>query len=33
MSGGVNKEGIAFYNRLINEVIAKGVFLISLGFK
>ncbi|VAI33741.1 unnamed protein product [Triticum turgidum subsp. durum] len=25
MSGGVNKEGIAFYNRLINEVIAKGL--------
>ncbi|VAI19003.1 unnamed protein product [Triticum turgidum subsp. durum] len=25
LSGGVNKEGIAFYNRLINEVIAKGL--------
>jgi beta-glucosidase len=24
LSGGINKEGVAFYNNLINEVIAKG---------
>jgi beta-glucosidase len=24
LSGGVNKEGVAFYNNLINEIIAKG---------
>ncbi|CAN6164176.1 unnamed protein product [Urochloa humidicola] len=25
LSGGINKEGVAFYNNLINEVIAKGL--------
>ncbi|TVU10020.1 hypothetical protein EJB05_43523 [Eragrostis curvula] len=25
LSGGVNKEGVAFYNNLINEIIAKGM--------
>ncbi|RCV12244.1 hypothetical protein SEVIR_2G265100v4 [Setaria viridis] len=25
LSGGINKEGVAFYNNLINEVIAKGM--------
>jgi len=24
LSGGINKEGVAFYNNLINEVIANG---------
>ncbi|CAN6201722.1 unnamed protein product [Urochloa humidicola] len=25
LSGGINKEGVAFYNNLVNEVIAKGL--------
>jgi beta-glucosidase len=24
LSGGINREGVAFYNSLINEVIANG---------
>ena len=25
LSGGVNKEGVAFYNNLINELVSKGI--------
>ena len=35
LSGGINKEGVAFYNNLINEVIANGsrsINLMSLPF-
>lgn len=26
LSGGVNKEGIAFYNNLINELLSNGLY-------
>jgi beta-glucosidase len=29
LSGGINKKGVAFYNNLINEIIAKGTLLLS----
>lgn len=31
LSGGVNKVGIAFYNNVINELLAKGGFKILLN--
>lgn len=32
ISGGINKEGIAFYNSLINEVISRGEDNVSSFF-
>lgn len=33
LCGGVNKVGVAFYNKLINEVIAKGLAFAPFFFK